>query len=615
MDKKFIESFNVDDYQVLTDTGWEDIIKSHKTIKYRVYEIKTKNYSLKCADNHIIFDKEFNEIYVKNLKLNDKIITKTGIEKILEIKIHDEYDNMYDLELNSNSNKRYFTNGILSHNTTSYTIFILWTLIFNKDQRILIAANKSETSREILSRIKLAYEKLPNWIKPGISVWNRGSIELSNGSRLEGTSTTSESARGRSCNILVLDEAAAIPDNIAREFWAAVYPIVSSFKNSKVIMVSTPRGVGNLFYETYENARLGFDKKEGWKSFKIDWWEVPGRDEDWKKEQLATLNYDQVLFDREFGNTFHGSSYTLIKQEHIDKFKNFIISDQWFEPNKIEIEGGFKIQVWKKPKKDHIYIIGADPSSGIGQDSSVELVFDITILSNIELVASFSSNTISTLEFPYVLAKLGTIYNGAYIAMESNSIGDGILNILSNQYEYENIIHYEAKKGKLGIFSHLQVKTEACRWLRSLIGFPIVNFKLYNKQLVSEMEWFERKKRKVHETFQAIPGKHDDFMMSFCWAMFCLKPEISENYFDIVKYQKTPTGIPLPFQFRSFNSSYFSNEEQKQLDPDQIYKQNIIGESTEPEEIDTEQLPQNLGFGFGNDQYQDWNDINEQNWL
>ena len=452
LDDKFIEIIDIDDYEIETDTGWCDAKSLHKTIKYQVYILKTKSFSLECADNHIVFDENFNEVFVKDLIPNKSIIqTKNGLEVVEDIIVTDTYENMYDFELDDNTNHRYYTNNILSHNTTLCCIFALWTTLFNPDKKILIVANKEATALEIMSRIRLSYELIPNWIKCGIKVWNKGQVIFSNDSAIEGISTSADSARGKSCNILIIDECvtgdtnitiknkitnevknipiselfinniysldysnnnkktinnyevltingwskfdgikqsktdklyklsfsddsilkctenhlilsesnnfikccdakindifidknnnkiqlvniellleeqyvydllnveknsnyitnnvnshncAFIPQGLMTEFFQSVYPIVSSGKSSKVFMVSTPNGVGNLFYETYEKARLGVDK-EGWIPFRIDWQDIPGRDEKWKETQLASFNGDQTRFAQEFGN-------------------------------------------------------------------------------------------------------------------------------------------------------------------------------------------------------------------------------------------------------------------------------------------------------------------------
>ena len=194
--------------------------------------------------------------------------------------------------------------------TTTYTIYALHQTIFFPEQKILIAANKKDTALEIMSRIQMAYECLPNWLKPGVIEYNKGSMKFSNLSAITGVATGSTSARGSSANILILDEFSFVPHNMCREFWNSVYPVISSSKTSKVIIVSTPNGTGNLYHALWEKSQNGDidDEGHGWYGIRIDWWDVPGRDEHWKKQQIDALGVDD--FNQEFGNC--GSLDTLI---------------------------------------------------------------------------------------------------------------------------------------------------------------------------------------------------------------------------------------------------------------------------------------------------------------
>jgi len=556
-EKKFIESYDIEDFEVKTDTGWEDIKKLHKTMPYTVYEVELENnYKLRAADNHILFDSNLNELYLKDANNETLISTDIGSSRVRNVDKLDYKENMYDLELSDSSNKRYYTNGILSHNTTTYTILALHEAVFTPDTKILICANKFATALEIMNRIRLAYELLPNWLKCGVKSYNKGSIEFSNGSVIEGIATSSDSARGKSCKILIIDEASFVAPGIMSSFWTSVYPIVSSSKESKVIMVSTPNGIGNLFYETYESARLNVDSN-GWKSFRFDWWDVPGRDEKWKQQQINSFQGNMIRFNQEFNNCFEGSSYTLIKSEDILKFKNFIISDKWFEPNKIEIPNTeFSYNQWFKPEKDKVYIVSADVSDGVGQDSSVALVFDITNGRNkMTQVASFSSNVCSTIVFPYILTRIATEYNNAYLAIEANNMGRSVLDSVQTIYEYENIITYNDQVS--GIKCSAQTKAEACMWLRDLLND--INIDLYDKHLVAEMEYFERKVGKFN-IYAAVNTKHDDYMMAFLWSMLCLKEEIIENYYVVDNYYTNKVGINIPNKISSETSDYYSGE-------------------------------------------------------
>lgn len=198
--RKFIDSHSVEDYEILTDTGWSDCTAIHKTVRYNIWHLVTETHELDCADTHIVFDQAMNEVFVKDLSVGDTIQTDIGTEKILSISKTLSEDNMYDVELVDDSNHRYYTGGILSHNTTTYTIYALWTLIFQPEKRIMLLANKADTSLEIIDRVRLAYGYLPVWMKPGVVTWNKGEIVFSNRSAIKGFATSSDAARGYSAN-------------------------------------------------------------------------------------------------------------------------------------------------------------------------------------------------------------------------------------------------------------------------------------------------------------------------------------------------------------------------------------------------------------------------------
>lgn len=200
MEKKFIESYAVSDYEIWTDTGWEDIVGTNKTVEYDVWDLKTETHELSCADTHIVFNNEFNETFISELSCGSKIYTDKGIERVMSLKNTGAKAHMYDLQLPFNSNKRYYTNGVLSHNTTIMTIYALWLTCFQSDKTVLIVANKEDTAIKILRRIRMAYEHLPNWIKPGVKQWGKTEVVFANDSRISISSTSSSSSRGESAN-------------------------------------------------------------------------------------------------------------------------------------------------------------------------------------------------------------------------------------------------------------------------------------------------------------------------------------------------------------------------------------------------------------------------------
>lgn len=294
--EKFIESRKVEDFEIWTDEGWVDIQEVHKTVKFDVWSVKTDNFELQCADEHIVIGENRIQIYVKDLKVGDKIITENGLECVTNVqKLDIEPEHMYDFSIDS-ENHTFFSNGILSHNTTIATIFCLWVAIFNADKTILLVANKESTAREIIKRIKLAYEEIPNWLKAGVGEWAKESLVLTNNSRIEISTTTGTAARGKSADLLFVDEMDFIEAGMLKEFWASVFPIISSKKKSKIIVASTPRDTSGLFYKLYDGSVKGENE---WSNLRIKWDDVPGRDEKWKKAIMGSIG-DPAIFQREF---------------------------------------------------------------------------------------------------------------------------------------------------------------------------------------------------------------------------------------------------------------------------------------------------------------------------
>lgn len=559
--EKFIEEGNASDWLVYTDKGLKQLLKAYKTIPFKVFNIKTKSYELKCADTHIVFNKDMQEVFIKDLKINDKIQTENGIEDIIEISCLDELieQNMYDLELDNNSDHRFYSNGILSHNSTTYCIFCLWMTMFHRDKKILICANKEKVALEFIDRIQFAFTLMPFWLKPGVEEWNKSSLTFSNNCKIEGMATSADAGRSKSCNVLILDEFAFVQPNIAEKMWNSVYPIVSSALGSKVIMVSTPCGTGNIYYETYNKAILGVSE-EGWTPFKILWNEIGRPDpEKWKQKQIESLNGDMKAWAQEFECSFLSSSQTLINLEVLQKYIQRILSNK----NPIEVSignlEGVKLTLWNKPIKDHVYVCGVDTAEGIGGDFSVITVLDVTIVSKTEQVAVFSSSAVSTNAFSYVVNEVGKMFNNAPLIIESNSIGKSIIDALWNVYEYENIVNFGTKNDptKQGIFSQNTIKTKACLWLKQFLENENANILLKDKYLIYELETFERKNG-VISFFRAAGNKKDDRVMSLCWAVFALHPEVVETVFIVEKYVQNSFNKTIPEKLCNFQNNYYS---------------------------------------------------------
>lgn len=358
-------------------------------------------------------------------------------------------------------------------------------------------------------------------------------------------------------NCLIIDEAAFIPKNIMDQFFASVMPIISSSKESKAIIVSTPNGTGNIFYEIWQqaNAKDLVKNKEGWKPIEVYWFEVPGRDEEWKEQQIATFGKEK--FAQEFNNEFlAGSSYSkLIPEDIIEKYR--IQLQQWKndninQPKSLQIisKNGDKVyefKVWHEFDASHTYIAAGDVSEGAGQDASVLYIFDITDVRSIKMCAKFSNNVVQPTEFAFITNKILSLYANPYFICESNGVGSSFIDILRDTFEYQNIVK-EGKDGNYGIRSHIQSKIKACIWAKEILTTNGVNFELYDIDLIDEMTTFIKKNSNstVHDFYKAMYGAHDDHIMTLIWAAWMLNPDIVNKYFIVVESFETEFGKILP---------------------------------------------------------------------
>jgi hypothetical protein len=415
---------------------------------------------------------------------------------------------MYDLSVDSEKHT-YYTNDILSHNTTTSVGYFVWYTLFNPNVSVAILANKKQTANEIMSRYKFMYENLPLWLQQGIKVWNVGDIELESGSKVRASATSKSGVRSNSINILYIDEMAFIPDNIAAEFFASVYPTISSGKTTKIIISSTPKGM-NHFYEFWNGA---VNKTNGFVPVKVMWHQIPGRDEQWAKEQLNILG--PVRYKAEIECKFLGSTETLLETSAMEKLENKSFST-WIYDTKI----------YEPPQDGHTYILVLDPSEGTSKDYSAISVIDISQLP-FKVVATYRNNTTNPLILPNIVASIGKYYNMAYALIELNR-GESIAYSLWNELEYENMIFMGVSAGsghgqvpfgagrlKYGVTCDRVVKRIGCNTLKGLIENDklIVNDSDTIHELLNFVE-------KPNGTFAADYGKHDDTVMAlvlFAW--------------------------------------------------------------------------------------------------
>jgi hypothetical protein len=379
-----------------------------------------------------------------------------------------------------------------SGKSISSVAYLLWYAVFHPEKTIAVLANKGATAREMLSRVTIMLENLPFFLQPGCRSLNKGSIEFSNNSRIIAAATSGSSIRGMSVNLLYLDEFAFVER--AAEFYTSTYPVISSGESTKIIVTSTANGIGNMFHKLWEGAVQGTNQ---FKPFRVDWWDVPGRDEAWKDSTIA--NTSQLQFDQEFGNTFFGTGDTLISA--------WCLLEQKAENPKRTLEGG-TVLIYDECVKDHQYIMTVDVSKGRAQDYSTFNIFDIT-QRPFKQVATYRNNTISPLLFPDIIYKYATVYNEAYVIVEANDQGSLVTNGLYNDLEYENM-HVESavKSNALGVEMNKKVKRIGCSAIKDIIE----NKKLHvvDAQTILEMSTFVAQ----GQSYEASEGNHDDLMMN-----------------------------------------------------------------------------------------------------
>jgi len=401
--------------------------------------------------------------------------------------------------------------------STTVVSYLLHYAVFNDNVNIAILANKASTARDLLGRLQLAYENLPKWMQQGIISWNKGSLELENGSKISSNSTSSSAVRGGSYNVIFLDEFAFIPNHIADDFFASVYPTISSGQSTKVIIVSTPRGM-NHFYRMWHDAERG---KNEYLPTDVHWSEVPGRDQVWKEQTIANTSEQQ--FKVEFECEFLGSVNTLINPS---KLRNLVYEDP--------IKRNAGLDVYEQPKEENNYLITVDVARGLGNDYSAFIVFDITNFPY-KVVAKYRNNEIKPMLFPSIIHEVAKGYNDAWLLIEVNDIGDQVANILHFDLEYDNVLMcamrgragqivgsgFSGKKSQLGVRMTAAVKKLGCSNLKTLLEDDKLLTVDYD--IISELTTFAQR----HNSFEAEEGCNDDLAM--CLVIFSWL--VAQDYF------------------------------------------------------------------------------------
>jgi len=387
--------------------------------------------------------------------------------------------------------------------STTSVSYLLHYVVFNDSVNVGILANKAATARDLLGRLQTAYENLPKWMQQGIISWNKGSLELENGSKILAASTSASAVRGMSFNILFLDEFAFVPNHIAEAFFSSVYPTITSGKTTKVIMVSTPHGM-NHFYRYWHDAERG---KNEYIPTDVHWSQVPGRDSEWRRQTIANTSEQQ--FKIEFECEFLGSVDTLISPS---KLRTLV-----YENPKTRSAG---LDIYEDPVKKHDYLMTVDVARGVSEDYSAFVLVDITEFPH-KIVGKYRNNEIKPMIFPNLIWEVAKKYNNAFIMCEVNDIGDQVASILNFDLEYENLLMcsmrgragqvvgqgFSGKKTQLGVKMSKTVKKVGSLNLKALIESDKIVFKDY--EIISELTTFIQK----HNSFEAEEGCNDDLAM------------------------------------------------------------------------------------------------------
>jgi len=457
---------------------------------------------LKCKEDPVYFAKN----YMKIVSLDEGLVQFKPYdfqEKLIE-RFHDNRFNICKMPRQTGK-------------STTSVAYLLHYCVFNDSVNIGILANKAATARDLLGRLQTAYENLPKWMQQGIISWNKGSLELENGSKILAASTSASAVRGMSFNILFLDEFAFVPNHIAEDFFSSVYPTITSGKTTKVIMVSTPHGM-NHFYRYWHDAERS---KNEYVPTDVHWSQVPGRDAAWKAQTIANTSEQQ--FKIEFECEFLGSVNTLISPS---KLKNLVYE----EP----LKRNAGLDIFENPIKEHNYIITVDVARGLGNDYSAFIVFDTTEFPY-KVVAKYRNNEIKPMLFPNIILDIAKAYNQAYLLIEVNDIGDQVASILQYDLEYENLLMasmrgrngqivgqgFSGKKTQLGVRMTAAVKKLGCSNLKTMLEDDKLLTVDYD--IISELTTFAQK----HNSFEAEEGCNDDLAM--CLVIFAWL--VAQDYF------------------------------------------------------------------------------------
>lgn len=488
--------------------------------------------------------------------------------------------------------------------TTLMTIAALHEACFKSYRTTVIVANKESTAMEIFRRVRLAYEELPVWLKPAVKEYGKTGCEFSNGSRISISTTTGSAGRGGSLNLLICDELAFVEPHLAEDYWKSVYPTISRAKTSRIIVASTPNGKGNLFHRLYSGA----DKKEnGFNALRIEWDEIPGRDEEWKKEQIKALGSLEA-FMQEFGNEFLDNGQSSLDEELFESLKA-----ECCDPLHSLMEGKYKI--WEEYDPEKIYVIGGDVSEGVGLDSSVLEIFDITDPKEIIQVAEYDNNQVGPSEFTNIVYEIAGHWGYPLLLIERNNQGTGVCDGLANVHMYQNLVSWGAKEAhknrQNGMISHINTKYKAVMNMRYFVN----EVKCVKFRSLLCLKDFKNFVRHTNGSWKAKSGEHDDRVMATVWALMGLWKEITEQYFEIQEFDDCDKPLKIHpidgdlYQYRT-STSIYTNEQVDRIESSNLSPVSFGNMSQQDNEI-SDLMAEGWTFAAGEPYYDPRQDFSQ----
>jgi len=533
VERKFTNSLDLAGWEIMTDTGWEELSGIHQTIPYTIWKLELfSGKTLECADTHILFNEKMEEVFVCDLSSGDIVQTDIGPDVVVKVQSTNDEENMYDVTVAS-VNHRFYSNGILSHNTATAAGYLLWYAMFNADSTVLAAAHKFSGASEIINRVKYGYENCPDFLRAGVVEYNKQSIVFDNGSRIVAQTTTANTGRGLSVHLAYCDELAFVRGTIGQDMFTSV-SLTLAATGGKFIITSTPNSDEDLFATVWKEANDLFDEygnektdgigKNGFKAFFAEWSEHPDRDEAWAESQKAMLSPEK--YARDILCQFVISEETLIAPTKLSKL---------FGTDPVLIENN--VRWFAQPKPNGHYVVALDPSMGTGGDyASIQIVDAETyeqigewchnktvIEKQVEILQSIVKH----------LSEVSGDKHNVYYSVENNSLGEAILVAIRavGEENIEGVFLSEPRNGKdrrKGFNTTPTAKLTACSQLKAWIESD--KMKIRGKKTISELKTFVS----TSNTFKAKPGEHDDLVMAMVLAVRML--DIAQKYVEASKH-------------------------------------------------------------------------------